>query len=138
MGNAYIDRREWGEYNESLVEWRGPPGFRPPRRVDGELKRMNGGKEGAPFRYPEPFHEAPRTPERLLPPHLQAGEGFVRSISKYVEGLEVPAYSTISERTQSLDMTLEGLKTDRPIPVVLDSSGIKVTNSEDWRGRNGR
>ena len=59
-------------------------------------------------------------------------EGFIRSLSKYVPGLEAPAYSTIWERTNMLDMILEGVKTDQPISIALDSSGIKVTNAGDW------
>jgi IS5 family transposase len=132
-GKEYVDRRNWKEYNESLVR-RGEVllDFDLLDEWNGELKRMNDGKEGAPFRYPEPFMRLLAYLHVLFHLPYRQEEGFVRSISKYVEGLRVPGYSTIWERTQSLDMELEGVNTDQPISIVLDSSGIKVTNSGDW------
>ena len=59
-------------------------------------------------------------------------EGFVKSLSRYVDGLKAPDWSTIWERTKSLDMKLDGVRTDQPISVAIDSSGIKVSNSGDW------
>ena len=59
-------------------------------------------------------------------------EGFVKALSKHVAGLKASDYTTIWERTKSLDMKLDGVKTDQPISVAVDSSGIKVTNSGDW------
>lgn len=56
----------------------------------------------------------------------------MRSLSRYVEGLRVPTYPTIWERTSKLDMVLDGVRTDQPISIAMDSSGIKVTNSGDW------
>lgn len=132
-GKEYVDKRNWSEYNGSLVR-RGEVllDFDMLDEWNAELKKMNGGKEGAPFRYPEPFMRLLAYLHVFFHLPYRQEEGFVRSISKYVEGLGVPAYSTIWERTQSLDMTLEGVKTDQPISIVLDSSGIKVTNSGDW------
>jgi len=46
--------------------------------------------------------------------------------------LKAPDWSTIWERTKNLDMKLDGVRTDQPISVAIDSSGIKVTNSGDW------
>ena len=132
-GKEYADRRNWKEYNESLVR-RGEVllDFDMLDEWNAELKKMNKGKEGAPFRYPEPFMRLLAYLHVLFHLPFRQEEGFIRSISKYVEGLGVPGYSTIWERTQDLDMTLEGVKTDQPISIVLDSSGIKVTNSGDW------
>src|SRR4029077_17898029 len=99
---------------------------------NADLKKMNRGKEGAPFRYPEAFMRLLAYMHVLFHLPYRQEKGFVRSLSKYVEGLEAPAYSTIWERTNQLDMTLEGVKTDEPISIVLDSSGVKVSNSGDW------
>lgn len=132
-GKEYVDRRNWKEYNESLVrrgevlldfdlldEWK------------EELKKMNDGKEGGRFRYPEPFMRLLAYLHVLFHLPYRQEEGFVRSLSKYVPGLEAPVYSTIWERTNALDMTLDGVRTDQPISIAIDSSGIKVTNSGDW------
>src|SRR5579863_6217447 len=132
-GTEYVDNRNWAEYNESLVR-RGEVllDFDLLDEWNQELKKMNRRKEGAPFRYPEPFMRLLAYLHVLFHLPYRQEEGFVRSLSKYVTGLEVPAYSTIWERTNQLDMTLGGVKTDQPISIALDSSGIKVTNSGDW------
>ncbi|MGH9919709.1 MAG: IS5 family transposase [Nitrososphaerales archaeon] len=132
-GKKYVDKRNWKEYNESLVrrgevlldfdlldEWK------------EELKKANDGKEGASFRYPEPFMRLLAYLHVLFHLPFRQEEGFIRSLSKHVPGLEAPVYSTIWERTKDLDMTLDGVKTNEPISIAVDSSGIKVSNSGDW------
>jgi hypothetical protein len=132
-GKEYVDNRSWSEYNESLVR-RGEVllDFDLLDEWNAELKRMNSHKEGAPFRYPEAFMTLLAYLHVLFHLPYRQEEGFVRSLSKYVDGLRVPNYTTIWERTNQLDMTLDGVKTDQPISIVLDSSGMKVTNSGDW------
>jgi hypothetical protein len=132
-GKGYVDKRNWKEYNASLVrrgeilldfdlldEWK------------EDLKRMNDGKEGARFRYPEAFMRLLAYAHVLFHLAFRQEEGFVNALSKHVEGLKVPDYTTIWERTQDLDMKLDGVRTDQPISVAIDSSGIKVSNSGDW------
>jgi len=132
-GKEYVDKRDWREYNESLVR-RGEVllDFDLLDEWNVELKRMNDGKEGAPFRYPEPFMRLLAYLHVLFHLPFRQEEGFVRSLSKYVQGLSAPAYSTIWERTNALEVELDGVKTDQSISIALDSSGIKVTNSGDW------
>lgn len=132
-GKEYVDKRDWKEYNESLVR-RGEVllDFELLGEWNLELRKMNRGKEGAPFRYPEPFMRLLAYLHVLFHLPYRQEKGFVRSLSKYVPGLQVPTYSTIWERTNALTMELDGVKTDQPISIALDSSGIKVTNSGDW------
>jgi phosphopantetheinyl transferase len=53
---TYEDRRNWPDYNERLVK-RGELyislGFL--ESWDDELKRMNEGKRGRPYKFPDPF-----------------------------------------------------------------------------------
>ena len=135
-GREYVDRRNWKEYNESLVR-RGEVllDFDMLDEWQDELRRMNQskeGKSGARYRYPEPFMRLLAYLHVLFHLPFRQEEGFIRSLSKYVDGLEAPDWSTIWERTKSLDMTLDGVRTDQPISIALDSSGIKVSNSGDW------
>ena len=116
-GKKYVDKRDWREYNESLVR-RGEVllDFDLLDEWNIELKKMNRHKEGAPFRYPEAFMRLLAYIHVLFHLPYRQEKGFVRSLSKYVQGLEeeVPAYSTIFERTKDLDMTLDGVKTNEP------------------------
>lgn len=132
-GKEYVDKRDWKVYNEALVR-RGEVllDFDLLDEWSEELKKMNQGKEGARFRYPEAFMRLLAYLHVLFHLPFRQEEGFVRSLSKYVDGLEVPRYNTIWERTNRLEMELDGVKTDQPISIAIDSSGIKVTNSGDW------
>jgi hypothetical protein len=132
-GKKYVDRRNWKEYNESLVrrgeilldfdlldEWK------------DELNEVNEGKKGAPFRYPEAFIRLLAYLHVLFHLPYRQEEGFLKVLSKHVDGLRAPDWSTIWERTKDLDMKLDGVKTDQPISIGVDSSGVKVANSGDW------
>jgi hypothetical protein len=135
-GKRYVDKRNWKEYNESLVR-RGEIllDFDMLDEWEEELKKMNQskeGKKGARFRYPEPYMRLLAYLHVLFHLPFRQEEGLVKSLSKYVDGLEAPDWSTIWERTKTLDMKLDGVRTDQPISVAIDSSGIKVTNSGDW------
>ena len=52
----YVDNRNWPEYNEQLVV-RGKfyLDFSFVRNWDKELERMNKGKEGAPYKFPDSY-----------------------------------------------------------------------------------
>jgi len=132
------DSRDWVRYSEGLVR-RGEvlldfsvvDGWR------GELERMNDGKVGEPYHYPESFI-------RLFfhLPYRQC-EGFVRALAKYVD-LEAPDYSTINRRVNRLDLSLKEtlVKSRGPVSVAVDASGVKVHNGglgeEGPRGRSVR
>jgi IS5 family transposase len=132
-GKEYVDKRDWKEYNESLVR-RGEIlfDFDLLDEWGEELGKANDHKRGAPYRYPEPFIRLLAYLHVLFHLPFRQEEGLIRSLSKYVDGLKAPDWSTIWERTKNLDMTLQGVRTDQPISIALDSSGIKVTNSGDW------
>src|SRR3972149_12178068 len=98
-----VDKRNWKEYNESLVrreeilldfdllhEW------------EEGLKGMNVGKRGAPFRYPEAFMRLLAYVHVLFHLPFRQEEGFVKALSKHVVGLKAPDWSTIWERTHHM------------------------------------
>ena len=86
-------------------------------------EEANRGKVGAPYRYPEAFMRLLTYLHVLFHLPFWQEEVFVRSLSMRVEGPRAPDWSTIWERTKGLDMTLEGVRTDWPISIALDSSG---------------
>jgi hypothetical protein len=132
-GKKYVDKRNWKEYNESLVR-RGEVllDFDLLEEWGEELRKANGHKKGRPFHYPEAYMRLLAYLHVLFHLPFRQEEGFVKTLSRYVDGLEAPDWSTIWERTKSLDMKLDGVKTNEPISIALDSSGIKVTNAGDW------
>jgi hypothetical protein len=126
----------WSEYNESLVK-RGEmlfdSGFLQNWRA--ELKKMDKGKEGPHYRYPNSLISLLATVHAYLLPYRQL-EGFLRMMSIHIKKLRetVPDFTTIWWRVERmkihLDPNINPEKND--IVIAVDSTGIKVTNRGEW------
>jgi len=129
------DGRDWSRYNGGLVrrgevlldfpvmdEWR------------HELERANDGKVGEPYHYPEAFMRLLGFIRLLFHLPYRQSEGFIRALARYVDGLQVPDYSTINRRVNKLDLSLEDtlIRSNSPMSIAVDASGVKVHNSGDW------
>jgi IS5 family transposase len=128
-------KRNWKEYNEELVR-RGEllfdtdflAGWR------SELEKMNEGKEGARFAYPNSFLNMLAAIHAYLLPYRQL-EGFVRLFSKHVKQLKgnVPDFTTIWWRVTKIMIDLDPkVNPNEEITIAVDSTGIKVTNRGEW------
>jgi len=142
--NSKMDKKKkpkrkinWSEYNESLVrrgEMLFDDGFLQNWRA--ELKKMNKGKEGANYRYPNSLILLLlATVHAYLLPYRQL-EGFLRMMSVYIKRIQkiVPDFTTIWWRVVKLKINLDpkvNLEKD-DIVIAVDSTGIKVTNSGEW------
>ena len=126
----------WREYNESLVrrgEMLFDDGFLQNWRA--ELKKMNKGKEGANYRYPNSLILLLATVHAYLLPYRQL-EGFLRVMSLHIKKLKemVPDFTTIWWRVVRTKINLNpkvNLERDN-IVIAVDSTGIKVTNRGEW------
>jgi hypothetical protein len=128
---AYIDNRNWPEYNAELVR-RGEfyLDLSCVKNWGRELREMNSRKRGAPYKYPNTFitfasiiYAFFRMPYRQL-------EGFIGKISVYEPGLVAADYTTLHKRISKQDLGIEIPENDAV--VAVDSTGIKVTNRGDW------
>ena len=126
----------WSEYNESLVrrgEMLFDSGFLQNWRA--ELKKMNKGKEGPHYRYPNSLISLLAIVHAYLLPYRQL-EGFLRMMSIHIKKLKeaVPDFTTIWWRVERmkihLDPNINPEKND--IVIAVDSTDIKVTNRGEW------
>ena len=121
----------WASYNESLVR-RGEIildfGI-----IDGwydELERMNQGKRGAAYGYPDSFVQLLGYVKAYFHLPYRQTEGVVRAHAAN-KIPSVPNYSTINRRVNKLDIEInEHVGND--IVIALDSTGIKVSNRGEW------
>jgi len=99
-----------------------------------ELEGMNRGKEGARFRFPNGFVRLLGFIRLLFHLPYRQTEGFVGALSRYIEGLTAPDYTTLHRRLNRLNVNLglDDIQPDTPITLAVDASGIKVANSGDW------
>jgi len=129
------DQRDWSRYNDVLVR-RGEINLSP-SVVDEwkrELRKANDGKVGEPYHYPESYIRLLACIRLLFHLPYRQAEGFVTFLSKHVEGLKAPDYSTMDRRVNKLEISLDDglIKSNSPVSIAVDASGIKVHNGGDW------
>jgi hypothetical protein len=130
-GKEFIDNRDWQSYNEQLVK-RGEyllaldfvEGW------DEELARMNKGKVGARFMFPNTLIElqaiwhAHRVPYRTI-------EGMTRDLVVLGNLPEYNDYSTVNRRCNQLNYTLAPPQGERII-VFSDGTGLQAVNGGEY------
>ena len=97
---------------------------------NNELHRMNLGKEGALYRYPDTFVLLLGYMRVYFHLPFRQTKGVVTAHA----GRKVPSipdYSTINTRVNKLDIKINE-RIGNDIIIVLDSTGIKVTNRGEW------
>jgi Transposase DDE domain len=121
----------WTSYNESLVR-RGEV-ILDFHIIDGwyvELERMNEGKRGATYGYPNSFVQLLGYVKAYFHLPYRQTEGVVRAHAAN-RIPSIPDYSTINRRVNKLDIKInEHLGND--IVIALDSTGIEVANRGEW------
>lgn len=97
---------------------------------NNELHRMNLGKEGALYRYPDTFVLLLGYMRVYFHLPFRQTKGVVAAHA----GRKVPSipdYSTINRRVNKLDIKINE-RIGNDVVIVLDSTGIKVTNRGEW------
>ena len=77
---------------------------------------------------------------------LRQAEGFLRSLLDLMGlGLDVPDHTTLSRRSQHLDVRLRRIATDKFIHLTVDSTGLSIVGEGEWaaakyrkKGKRGR
>ena len=129
------EKRNWKECNERLVR-EGEILFSIDflEKWDKEIDRMNEGKRGRPYTYPESFILFLKILHDCIHIRYRQIEGFVRALAKYIPKIKVPSFSQIRRRAIEIDIplskTLKESKND--FVIAIDSSGVKVANRGEW------
>ena len=125
--------RDWRRINEGLVK-RGEI-LLDPRILDRwniELEKMNTGKEGGQYVYPEIFIRLLGYMHLLFHLPYRQTEGFLKALRRFDSRIQVPDYSTIDRRVNRLDIQLDEKDYGDDIVLAVDASGIKVANRGEW------
>jgi hypothetical protein len=129
----------WKRYNESLVK-RGEIllDFDVIDNWDSELEKMNEGKEGRKFVYPDSFIKLLGYVRAYFHLPYRQTEGIVRAHAANTLP-SIPDYSRICRRINRLDIKIDNddqdkssLQHDDYFVIAIDSTGIKVTNRGEW------
>ena len=132
-GKKFVDKRDWKEVNARLV--RHGTMLVSINFLENEqeiLKEMNRGKVGRPFQYIEPLFEF----AGLLHCYLHLGfrqiKGMMIGFSEKEPLLKKPDFSTINRRFNSLKTKIQPHKTKDDFTMIVDSTGISITNRGEW------
>ena len=125
--------RDWRRINEGLVR-RGEIllDLRILDRWDSELERMNAGKEGGRYVYPDIFAKLLGYVHLLFHLPYRQTEGFLKALRRFDSRIQVPDYSTIDRRVNRLNVKLDEESYGDDVVLAVDASGIKVSNRGDW------
>ena len=128
----------WNKYNESLVK-RGEVllDFDVIDNWHVELEKMNEGKEGRKFVYPNSFIKLLGYMRAYFHLPYRQTEGIVRAHAANTLP-SIPDYSRICRRINRLDIKISSdnnkssLQHDDNFVIAIDSTGVKVTNRGEW------
>jgi IS5 family transposase len=103
------------------------------------------GRRGAQKKFSDYAIETALTLRLVFNLPLRQAEGFLRSILALMDvDLEAPDHTTLSRRSQSLNVDLRQVADDGPINLIVDSTGLSIVGQGEWaaakyggRGRRG-
>lgn len=134
-GKKFEDKRNWREYNEKLVR-RGELclSLEFLENWDNELDKMNEGKKGAPFSYPEQFVTFMAFVYSIFHIPYRQLEGYLRKLSDLISRDIAADYTTLFKRMAKMNITLFETISEKEEDVIIaaDASGVKVTNRGEW------
>ena len=134
-GSKYIDNRNWHIYTRQLIRrgelyisldfidtW------------DKELIKMNRGKVGGKFLYPDKFVRWAALVYQVMDMPYRTLQGFIQKLSQYIPGLKPAYYTTLYRRIRDAKIDLIDtipLMTGEYV-IAVDTSGIKISKRGDW------
>ncbi|MGQ3684215.1 MAG: IS5 family transposase [Candidatus Loosdrechtia sp.] len=126
--------RNWSEYNEALKQ-RGSLDVWIDENVQEEWHAEPTGKRGAQPLYSDLAITSTLQFGIVFHQRLRQTEGLVKSLFRLMGiNLEVPDYSTLSRRGESIRVSLP--KEDKEkVVILIDSSGLKVYGEGEWKVR---
>jgi len=102
--------------------------------IDGweeELEKMNEGKVGEPYHYPDSFVQLLGYMRAYFHLPYRQTEGVVKGHARRKTVPSIPDYSTLCRRINKLDIRIKE-RIGNDIIIALDSTGIKVANRGEW------
>jgi IS5 family transposase len=128
--------RNWKQYNKSLVNRGSITFWFSEDSVSNWNASQANSKRGRPFSYSDTAILCALTLRAVYNLPLRAIQGFLLSIISILNlKLDCPDYSTLSRRSQKLELSLPRKLTGKKIDVVIDSTGLKIYGEGEWKVR---
>ncbi|MBX2927122.1 MAG: IS5 family transposase [Saprospiraceae bacterium] len=93
-------------------------------------------QRGGQFKYSDVCMVGLLQPKAVFNLKYRQLEGFAASILSIMDlNLEVPCYTQVSRRAQQIEVQLSLAKSNGPLYIVFDSTGLKVYGDGEWKVR---
>ena len=132
----------WAEYDRALVE-RGNITLWISDDAIASWKPAPAGRRGGQRKFSDHAIETALTLRLIFRLPLRQAEGFLRSVLSLMSiDHEAPDHTTLSRRSQHLDIQLARVSTEKPIHLIVDSTGLSIVGEGEWAavkyGRRGK
>jgi len=134
----------WAEYDRALVQ-RGSITLWISEDAVASWKPAPTGLRGGQKKFSDHAIEIALTLRLVFNLPLRQAEGFLRSVLSLMGvDLESPDHTTLSRRSQGLNVQLDRVAGNNPIHLIVDSTGLSIVGEGEWaatkyggRGRRG-
>lgn len=128
--------RNWSEYNKALVNRGSLTIWFDEKTIEEWHNTQPSGQRGRPYSYSNTAILCGLAFRNLFRLPLRATEGFISSLIKLLQlPIAAPNYTTLSRRQTSIEIPSYKNETNKPIHLVVDSSGIKIYGEGEWKMR---
>ncbi|MFP8878843.1 MAG: IS5 family transposase [Myxococcota bacterium] len=125
--------RNWREYEQGLRS-RGDVTIWFSEEATASWISRSTGARGGPRLYSDLAIQTSLTLRTVFGLPLRQTEGFVGALLRMLrlDHLPVPDHSTLSRRSQSLDLALKAPQCRGPIHLIVDSTGLQIVGEGSW------
>ena len=99
---------------------------------ENDLRAVNEGKVGRPYTLTDRYMEFLMVVRYLFSMPYRQLEGFSRGLNRMVPRLPPADYSGLRRRILGLDLRIEVMRTDGPVVIAVDSTGVSVHRAGGW------
>ncbi len=122
----------WAEYDRALVQ-RGDITLWISSDATGAWKPAPSGRRGAQRKFSDHAIETALVLRLVFKLPLRQAEGFLRSVLSLM-GVDLlsPDHTTLSRRSQKLNVDLHRFAVEDPIHLIVDSTGLSIIGEGEW------
>ncbi len=122
----------WPEYERALVQ-RGDVTLWLSAETTDRWRPSPSGRPGGQKKFSDQAIETALTLRLVFRLPLRQAEGFLRSVLSLMGvDLEAPDHTTLSRRSQRLEVRCPRIPADGPIHLVVDSTGLSMVGEGEW------
>jgi len=122
----------WPEYEQALVR-RGDVTLWLSAEAMDAWRPAPSGRPGGPRKFSDVSIMTALMLRLVFRLPLRQTEGFLRSVLALMRtDLEAPDHTTLSRRSQHLDLALDRIPAQRPVHLIVDSTGLSIIGEGEW------